>query len=286
MPHTVQGSQAWLDWRNNKIGASDACIIMGVSPWNTPYELWQIKTRQVKPKPMAPHMQRGHDLEDGARDWLAKETGMVFGPVVIEDGTPREFMVASLDGLSFPDGKVITEIKHINAKDHQCAIDGNVPEKYWPQVQHQLACLPLAEKSLYLSCLFVRPEERVLLKVERDEKYIEKMLVEIDKFWNCVQTLTPPPLMDRDFKPICDNDIIIRAKRYAELAPLVKEFDALKVQLKKDCNGENVTDGVIKICNYSTKGRIDYDSIDKLDDVDLEEYRKPSSQCVRITINK
>ena len=39
-----QGSKEWLALRNNKIGASDAPIIMGESSWTTPFQLWQIKT--------------------------------------------------------------------------------------------------------------------------------------------------------------------------------------------------------------------------------------------------
>ena len=39
-----QKSEEWLDWRKKGIGSSDAPIIMGVSPWKTPFELWEEKT--------------------------------------------------------------------------------------------------------------------------------------------------------------------------------------------------------------------------------------------------
>lgn len=36
----LQNTQEWEKFRLQKIGASDAPIIMGVSPWKTPFQLW------------------------------------------------------------------------------------------------------------------------------------------------------------------------------------------------------------------------------------------------------
>ena len=36
----IQGTQAWKDFRKKMITASMMPIIMGISPWSTPYELW------------------------------------------------------------------------------------------------------------------------------------------------------------------------------------------------------------------------------------------------------
>ncbi len=43
MSALIQHSNEWLELRKNKIGASDAPIIMKVSPWKTPYRLWEEK---------------------------------------------------------------------------------------------------------------------------------------------------------------------------------------------------------------------------------------------------
>ena len=40
MKELVQQSEEWLEFRRSRIGASDAPIIMGVSPWKTHYKLW------------------------------------------------------------------------------------------------------------------------------------------------------------------------------------------------------------------------------------------------------
>lgn len=43
----LQNTQEWEKFRLQKIGASDAPIIMGVSPWKTPFQLWLEKTGQI-----------------------------------------------------------------------------------------------------------------------------------------------------------------------------------------------------------------------------------------------
>lgn len=38
-----QRTDEWLMWRSQGIGASDAPVIMGVSPWSDPVSLWMEK---------------------------------------------------------------------------------------------------------------------------------------------------------------------------------------------------------------------------------------------------
>ena len=66
MKHLQQGTQEWLDWRKERIGASDTPCIMGVG-FKTPFQLWQVKTGRVPPDPQNYAMQRGNELEFGAR---------------------------------------------------------------------------------------------------------------------------------------------------------------------------------------------------------------------------
>ena len=39
----TQNTPEWLEFRRKKIGASDAPIILEVSTWKTPYQLWLVK---------------------------------------------------------------------------------------------------------------------------------------------------------------------------------------------------------------------------------------------------
>ncbi|MCJ7483244.1 MAG: YqaJ viral recombinase family protein, partial [Thermodesulfovibrionales bacterium] len=41
-----QSTEEWLSWRRNGIGASDAPVVMGLSPWQKAGELLLLKTGQ------------------------------------------------------------------------------------------------------------------------------------------------------------------------------------------------------------------------------------------------
>jgi putative phage-type endonuclease len=40
----VQGSPAWHEHRAKYRNASETAIVMGESPWQTPYQLWELRT--------------------------------------------------------------------------------------------------------------------------------------------------------------------------------------------------------------------------------------------------
>ena len=131
-----QGSPEWLAYRQDKIGASDCPIIMGVSPWQKPGDLYKNKLGITKlEKNWA--MQRGVNLEGPAREAFMLESGIYVEPCVGEC-EKNTWMIASFDGLSLDD-KVAVEIKCPGKKDHDLALNGQIPEKYFSQLQHLMA---------------------------------------------------------------------------------------------------------------------------------------------------
>ena len=92
-----QNTPEWEALRSNKVGASDAPAIMEVSPWETPYSLWE-KKLGLKESSYNSAMQRGHELEDKARIELEKILGVLLLPEVrLHD--EHHWMMASLDAL-------------------------------------------------------------------------------------------------------------------------------------------------------------------------------------------
>ncbi len=59
--------------------------MLGASPWQTPYELWQIKLGLVEPE-VTPAMLRGAQLEPAARAAYEQQTGLVMQPLVVVEG--------------------------------------------------------------------------------------------------------------------------------------------------------------------------------------------------------
>ena len=129
--------------RKNYIGASDAAAIMGVSPWTSIYQLWEDKLGLAPDRPDNYAMKRGRELEPVAREAYTLFTGNVVAPKQVFHAEIR-FMMANFDGLS-QDLSVAVEIKCPGEKDHGLAKEGLVPEKYLPQLQHQLAVIGLDE---------------------------------------------------------------------------------------------------------------------------------------------
>lgn len=183
-----QGSEEWLSFRECHIGASDAPIIMGKSPWMTMEELWEIKAGFRKPKPKTAKMQRGNDLEDEARKLLNEQMKMEFRPIVLQS-IEYPFLSASLDGIN--DGfNTICEIKCPNDKTHKDALNGIVPEYYEIQIQHQLL-ISDAKRCLYFSyrpemsdpllrtaLVYVFPDHGLIQEIEKNEIFFWKSLID------------------------------------------------------------------------------------------------------------
>jgi len=172
-----QSTEEWLSWRRQGIGASDAPVIMGHSPWQKESELLLLKTGQMKERPANGAMQRGKRLEPLARLAYVNHTGIDVAPMCVQS-LAYAWMRASLDGLS-ADGRHVVEIKCPGEKDHQLADSGFVPEKYYAQLQHILAVTGLAEIS-YWSFRF---DHTVLLKIKRDEIFITGLVEKEAAFW-------------------------------------------------------------------------------------------------------
>lgn len=278
----------WLKWR--KIGSSDAPIIMGVSPWTTPYKLWEMKlTGEQRADNTA--MARGRANEEPARLYLENMTGMIFDPLNVES-EDYEFMTASLDGYD-ERHRIITEIKNPGEKDHATAAHGKIPEKYWPQLQHQLCCKKDAEKLIYFS-YFKRGKDVDVQKIEvvRDPCYIDKMVKVEAEFWDLLRTQTPPNKACKDAPYDTPNDGMLNL--FIELQAIQKkmnegehDYKRKKKELEEMANGKHIKfpDGSIFYSSLP-KGRVQYDQIPELHGVNLDLYRAQPKLQWTLRFNK
>jgi len=274
-----QNTPQWLEFRKNKIGASEAPIVMKKSPYRTPFQLWEEKLSLADPQKQNWAMQKGHENEPRARAALEEIIGMPLRPQISLSGQ-RSWMMASLDALS-ECRSIAAEIKHVGEETHEIARQGKVPDQYIHQCQHILECEGL-DRMIYFSC---HKEERIIVWVGRDEKIIKEMLEEEEKFYECVQNFKPPEMIDRDYVKRDDLDLIMKMGRIKELKPLLDEYEKLRKDVIKICDGRNTETPIGKVSKYLTKGRIDYGSIPELEGINLEQYRKEASECWRINTN-
>ncbi len=171
--------------RRNYIGASDAPAIMGVSPWTTPAQLYRQKVGlDIVEKTFM--MQRGNELEEEARYIFCNEMQLSVYPVrVLHDKI--HYMMASMDGLSF-DRKIALEIKCPGKKDHEIAASGEIPEKYFPQLQHQMETLDIDEM-FYMS---YSKAAYYILKMNRDLQYCKTLVEKEARFYECLKNSIEP----------------------------------------------------------------------------------------------
>lgn len=266
-----QNTPDWLEMRKNRIGASDAPIIMGVSPYQTPYQLWESKLG-LRDHEESYAMYRGKQLEEPARQAFIKMTGHIVLPAVVVH-PERDWQMASLDGINF-DETVIVEIKCLCRDKHELAKEGKVPREYYPQLQHQMSVcnLPMA---YYFS---FDGKDGVVIEVDRDDEYIEDMLKREWRFWDCVQRLEAPPLCDQDYVHKNDTAWIRAADEWKacheELDLLRRKEEHLRAKLITLANKSNSQGAGVRLSKVLRKGNIDYGAIPNLAGVDLEFYRK------------
>lgn len=272
-----QGKQEWLSLRKNYIGASDATIIMGVNPWRTSYMLWLDKMGLSETK-QTEVMKRGLDLEPIARQKFIEEIGYdVFPVVALHDF--RRFMMASFDGIS-ENEEIAVEIKCPGREDHEKAMDGVVPEKYMPQLQHQMEVAGL-DSMFYFS--FTEKSYKIL-EIERNDIYIKDMIGKEKIFWECIQNLEAPELIDRDYIKREDEEWIQLSKEWIEICKIEKRKEEIRKRLIDISGQSNTMGGGIKLSKIPRKGNIDYKSVPELIGVDLEKYRKETIETYRIGV--
>jgi len=277
-----QNTDSWLEFRESHIGASDAPVIMGVSPWKTPYQLWMEKIGNGKKQKETIYMQRGNDLEPIALAEYNKKTGLNCKPLVAVSDE-HDFLCASFDGFDL-DKRRALEIKCPGEKDHLKAISGDVPEKYIPQLQHQMNVGGL-ENIDYFS---FDGNDGVILTILRDQDYIDDMLKKELEFWECVQQLSPPPKGDKDFLD-GDESWVSQAKKVYRLQVEEREVKKQKEEalaVLKNLSEGSTRGGGLKLSKYSIKGSVQYAKIPELDNIDLEKYRKPAIDGFKLSLEK
>lgn len=223
----IQGSAEWIEARKSRIGASDACIIMRVSPYKTPFQLWQEKLGLVSNDSSGSNwaIDQGHKFEPVARAKFELATGLDIPPVVLRHDR-YNFLVASLDGFHEETGTV-WEHKVAGAEVFGIAKAGRVHEQYWPQVQMQLM-MPGTKVCKFMCSRLAKTKdgapyiaETVVITAYPDRKFQnEVMLPELVRFYEQMQSKTPPDLMDRDTVELSDEvsvDLFTKAKAFKDI---------------------------------------------------------------------
>ncbi len=177
-----QGTREWLEWRHKGIGASDASTIMGENRFRRGAELRQEKREPAGDSFQNEAMALGTRLEPEACKRYIARTGKDVKPACVQS-TRYHWLRASLDGLATNHDAVV-EIKCGESVYRRASQSRSVPDYYYGQTQHILAVTGL--DSLDFWCYWPGHPE-LLLPVERDDAYIERLLNREQEFWKDLQ---------------------------------------------------------------------------------------------------
>jgi putative phage-type endonuclease len=276
----VQGSAEWHQHRRKHRNASETPIILGVSPWQTPYQLWQVKLGLVEQE-VTTAMLHGTQLEPQARAAYESLTGNVMQPLVLVDGNYS----ASCDGITLG-GDRIVEIKcPFKGRDStlwKTVEAGRLPEHYELQVQHQLHVAGAEVADVYV----FDGAEGLLLEVTPQPDVWPRIHAAWDAFMRCVHEAQAPPLTSRDTRIRDDPEWLSAAAAYLELRTA---YDALgsgleeaKAKLVGLANHAKEQGGGVSVSRLWKRGNVDYKRVPELIAVDLEQYRGPPREETRI----
>ena len=188
----------WLQVRKQGIGSSDAATAVGLNPYQSPLELWMVKTGrdQDLPKPdpedTSSPLYWGHVLEPVVAEHYARKTGNKvrrLNAVLQHPDPDKAWMLANLDYTVVGNDEVqILECKTAGEFGARLWRDG-VPEYIQCQVQHQLA---VTGKQAADVCVLLCGQDLQVFRIERDEEVIERLIALERAFWHHVETDTPP----------------------------------------------------------------------------------------------
>ena len=195
-PQPVDERRAFLERRQQGIGASDAAAVLDLSPWGTPLSVYHDKVDPIPEDVGAGSlpMWLGNRLEDVVAELFFARTGLRTRSDNRQHVHPEDpWLVCHLDYRVLGHAEQLVECKTQSSRVGW-GDDGSddIPVHYWIQCQHEM--LVTGARQCHVPVLFGLYEFRSFL-IERDEEFMETWRKGAAEFWHDhVEARVPPPL--------------------------------------------------------------------------------------------
>lgn len=221
----------WLKQRENGIGSSEVGTILGLNPFETPYQLWRRKKGLDQPKTETFAMKAGHYLEDAVSLFYRDATGRQViksseGDWLIVNNE-HPYIRVSPDRTIWLGDKHTKENKGIlECKTTQREIDpDDVPQHWFCQLQYQLGVAEMQEGAL---AWLTMGRSFGYQNFSFDKDFFDWMIGEVTDFWTKY-------LIGGDEPPAINVDDILKkyphqqeGKRISADLELLEKLDELK----------------------------------------------------------
>lgn len=216
--------------REKYVGGSDIPVIMGLSPYSTPYELALEKAELIEREPGASaYTEYGEILEPLIRSYINEQNNLNFKPStkIHEENRIR----CNVDGYEKDKGFLL-EVKTHGANARQ--------DMYEAQIQFYLHVFGL--KTCWLA-MYKRPADfeynldayrfdannLYIQLIEYDAAYAAKIMAAVDCFWRQVDELKKNPTMsEHEFYQIGNAEIMAVVSKLTEFENEIQRLKALE----------------------------------------------------------
>jgi len=183
--------QEWLEQRKLGIGSSEVGTILGVNPWETPYQLWRRKLGIDPPVQENDAMRWGHYLEDAISQMFQHETGKTVIKASAGDwlavDKKRDYLRVSPDRTYWiGDSRSASAKGIVECKSTALKVDADdpdsIPKSWFTQLMYQIGVIGYEEG--YLAWLVLTNRSFGTMRVEHNNDFYAFMVDKIDTFWN------------------------------------------------------------------------------------------------------
>lgn len=199
-PRTLRfkSREEWLRQRTEGIGASEIASIVGLNPWETPYQLWRRKTGLDEGKAENFAMRAGHYLEDAVSRFWQDETGLRVikssaADFIITNKDVAPHLQVSPDRLFWLSEEKKSGKGILECKTTQKQIDpDDLPRHWFCQVQANLGVAGFTQGSL---AWLTAGREFGYKHINLVPNFFQWLTDECERFWHDhIETRQEPPL--------------------------------------------------------------------------------------------
>lgn len=188
--------EQWLESRKEGLGASEAAIVLGISPYKSAYELWAEKRGLLERSEVADSeaAEWGIRLEPIIIQAFAERTGRqaeCYPPHALHRHVALPWMLATPDARQLTGrGPGTVQIKTASQYKMGEWKDGP-PLHYAVQIQHEMAVVGVEWCSIVV---LIGGQRLRFFDVERNDRFLDAMIPQLADFWERVESGAPPEI--------------------------------------------------------------------------------------------
>lgn len=218
--------------RRHRVGASEVAAILGLNEYQTPLDVWMVKTGRKPHFEGNEHTRRGQRQEAHILQWLEED----LGANLLEDMTGCIHPTVPIAAAT-PDGYLEFEDRRIELAEAKSTLktirdESEIPLSWLLQCQWQMECTGLKKCHLAIFGPMVSNYQR--FEIAFDQEFADELLAQVNEWWqvHIVGDKMPELTNEGDVSLLYpqDDGTVIEASEAMYRA--VCELNALKAQMK------------------------------------------------------